>query len=161
MLAYYRVNHFNQVLEAFHRSSLRIPLREARGTSLAGRLTDGNKATLFHTVPPLAYFSPKSLVMQRSLAVISAWPGIQATQNLVSGNNTQWITPGWWKQESLVWQDSTCFTLNSQCWNNDGISQGNTRSSKGFLWLWKRIAAQGAVTSFLFRAALLWLLFIW
>lgn len=27
MLAYYRVNHFNQALEAFHRSSLRIPLR--------------------------------------------------------------------------------------------------------------------------------------
>lgn len=99
--------------------------------------------------------------MQRSLSVISAWPGILATQNLVSGNNTQWITPGWWKRESLVWQDRTCFALNSQCWNNDGISQGNTRGSKGFLWLWKRIAAQGAITSFLFRDELLCLLFIW
>lgn len=115
-------------------------------------------STLF--LPSLASHQ-KSLVMQRSLAVISAWPGIQATQNLVSGNNTRWITPGWWKQESLIWQDSTCFALNSQCWNNDGISQGNTRGSKGVLWLWKRIAAQGAVTSFLFRNGLLCLLFIW
>lgn len=64
------------------------------------------------------------------------------------------------KAERLVWQDSTCSTLNSQRWNNDGISQGNTRGSKGFLWLWKRMAAQGAVTSFLFRVGLLCLLFI-
>lgn len=64
------------------------------------------------------------------------------------------------KAERLVWQDSTCFTLNSQCWNNDGISQGNTRGSKGFLWLWKRMAAQGAVTGFLFRDGLPCLLFI-
>lgn len=82
--------------------------------------------------------------MQRSLAVLSAWPGIQATQNLVSGNNTQRITGGWWKQERFIWQDSTSFTPNSQCWNNDGISQGSTRGSKGVLWFLKASCSTGS-----------------
>lgn len=52
------------------------------------------------------------------------------------------------KAERLVWQDSTCFTLNSQCWNNDGISQGNTRGSKGFFVTLKENGSTGSCHQF-------------
>lgn len=92
MLAYYGVNCFNQVLEAFHQPS---EINSGNFFLLGGQ--DGNKTIPFHAVPPLSCFSPPKFgyaEITSSYISMTWYPGNPKPCQL---NNTQRRTRGWWK----------------------------------------------------------------
>lgn len=155
MLAYYGVNCFNQVLEEFHQPS---EINSGNFFLLGGR--HGNKTIPFHAVPPLSCFSPPKFgyaEITSSYISMTWYPGNPKPCQL---NNTQWRTRGWWKLRGSFDKIAPVSLWTASVEIMMALVRGIQEVQKGFLWLWKRMAAQGAVTSFLFRDGLLCLLFI-